>query len=329
MSNQPERNLGMELVRVTEAAALASARWMGRREKESGDGAAVDGMRLMLNAIDMDGVIVIGEGEKDEAPMLYNGEQVGTGNGPALDLAVDPVEGTTLLAKGQPNAIAVIASSPRGTMWNPGPGFYMRKMVVGREAHNAISLEVSVTENLQNVAKALGKRVQDLTVFTLERPRHDKIIEEVIAAGARVSLHHDGDVAGSLMAAFPNESTIDMMITIGGTPEGVITACAIKALGGQFLGRLEPQSVEELKALQEAGLDVDRILTVDDMVSSDDVSFAATGITSPGHVIKGVRYESGSMHTHSIVIRGKSGTIRYIESIHSQEKLKAISAIDY
>ena len=329
MSKEPERNLGMELVRVTETAALASARWMGRRQKEKGDGAAVDGMRLMLNAIDMDGTIIIGEGEKDEAPMLYNGEKVGNRNGPAMDLAVDPVEGTTLLAKGQPNAIAVIAASPAGTMWNPGPGFYMKKMVVGRKARNAISFELSITENLYNVAKALGKRVEDLTVFTLERPRHDKIIEEISTAGARVSLHHDGDVAGSLMAAFPNQSTIDMMITIGGTPEGVITACAIKALGGQFLGQLDPQSVEELKLVQKAGLDVDQILTVDDIVKSDDVFFAATGITSPGHVIKGVRYESDGIHTHSIVIRGKSGTIRYIESIHSLEKLKTISAIDY
>ncbi len=329
MAEQPERNLGMELVRVTEAAALASARWMGRGQKESGDGAAVDGMRLMLNAVDIDGIIVIGEGEKDEAPMLYNGEKVGTGNGPALDIAVDPVEGTTLLAKGQPNAIAVIASAPRGSMWNPGPGFYMRKIVVGREARDAISLEASVTENLHNVADALGKKVRDLTVFTLERPRHNDIIAEISKAGARVSLHHDGDVAGSLMAAFPSMSTIDMMITIGGTPEGVITACAIKALGGQILGRLEPQSVNELKALHEAGLDVDKILTVDDMVRSDDVSFAATGITSPGHLIKGVRYERHGAHTHSVVIRGKSGTIRYIESIHTLEKLHAISAIDY
>jgi fructose-1,6-bisphosphatase II len=328
MNKQPERNLGMELVRVTEAAALAAARWMGRGQKESGDGAAVDAMRLMLDTITMNGVIVIGEGEKDEAPMLFNGEKVGNGSGPAMDVAVDPVEGTTLLAKGKANAIAVIAASPRGSMWNPGPGFYMEKIVVGPEAREAIDLDAPVADNLKNVANALGKDVRDLTVFILERPRNEKIIADVAAAGARVSLHHDGDVAGSLMAACPRGG-IDLMINIGGTPEGVITACAIKAIGGQILGRLAPQSESEKAALAEAGLDTNHILTVDDMVSSDDVFFAATGITSPGQVIEGVQYEKGGSRTYSMVIRGKSGTVRFIESVHRWDKLMEISAIDY
>ena len=327
MSEKPERNLGMELVRVTEAAALAAARWMGRGQKEAGDGAAVDAMRLMLDTVDMDGIIVIGEGEKDEAPMLYSGELVGNGSGPVVDVAVDPVEGTTLLAKGKPNAIAVLGTAPRGTMWNPGPGFYMEKIAVGPEAADAIDLDAPVADNLRNVAKALGKDIKDLTVFILERPRHKEIIAEIAAAGARVSLHHDGDVAGSLMAASPT-SAIDLMINIGGTPEGVISACAIKAMGGQILGRLKPQSVKELEALLEAGLDTKRILAVDDLVSSDDVYFAATGIT-PGQLLNGVRYESGRARTHSMVIRGLSGTIRFIEAIHRWDKLMKISQIDY
>ena len=327
MNRKPERNLGMELVRVTEAAALAAARWMGRGQKESGDGAAVDAMRLMLDTVDMDGIIVIGEGEKDEAPMLYSGEQVGNGDGPAVDVAVDPVEGTSLLATGKPNAIAVLGTAPRGTMWNPGPGFYMEKIAVGPEAANVIDLDAPVTDNLKNVAKALGKEVQDLTVFVLERARHKELIAEIAAAGARVSLHGDGDVAGSLMAATPT-SAIDIMIGTGGTPEGVISACAIKAMGGQILGRLKPQSVTEFETLLEAGLDTKRILTVDDLVTSDDVYFAATGIT-PGQLLNGVRYESGRARTHSMVIRGKSGTIRLIESIHRWDKLMKISQIDY
>ena len=327
MSRKPERNLGMELVRVTEAAALAAARWMGRGQKEAGDGAAVDAMRLILDTIDMDGVIVIGEGEKDDAPMLYSGERVGNGDGPAVDVAVDPVEGTTLLATGKPNAIAVIGTAPRGTMWNPGPGFYMEKIAVGPEAADAIDLDAPVTDNLENVAKALGKEIQDLTVFVLERPRHKELIAEIAAAGARVSLHGDGDVAGSLMAASPTGG-IDIMLGTGDTPEGVISACAIKAMGGQILGRLKPQSVKEFEALLEAGLDTKRILTVDDLVTDDDVYFAATGIT-PGQLLNGVRYESGRARTHSLVIRGRSGTIRFIESIHRWDKLMKISQIDY
>ena len=327
MSKQPERNLGMELVRVTEAAAMSAARWMGRGQKEAGDQAAVDAMRLMLDTIDMDGVIVIGEGEKDEAPMLFNGEKVGNGRGPAMDVAVDPVEGTTLLAKGKPNAIAVIAVAPRGTMWNPGPGFYMEKIAVGPEARDVIDLNAPVADNLKKIAKALGKDVRDLTVFVLERPRHDQLIADIAAVGARVALHQDGDVAGSLMAACIDRG-IDVMWNIGGTPEGVISACAIKALGGQLLGRLCPQKPGEREALLAAGLDTERILTVDDLVSSDDVFFAATGIT-PGQLLNGVQYESGGARTFSMAIRGRSGTIRYIEAVHRWEKLMKISAIDY
>ncbi len=326
MTKKPDRNLGMELARVTEAAAMNAARWMGRRQKESGDQAAVDAMRLMLKTVAMDGIIVIGEGEKDEAPMLYNGEKVGNGNGPEVDVAVDPVEGTTLLAKGQPNAIAVIGVAPRGSMWNPGPGFYMEKIAVGAEAAGVIDLDAPVAVNLQNIAKAKGKNIDDLTVFVLERPRHDKLIAEIAASGARVALYDDGDVAGGLMAAMPDIS-IDVMMNIGGTPEGVITACAIKAVGGQLLGRLLPQSQAEKEAVEAAGLDINRILTVDDLVGSNDVYFAATGITT-GRLLRGVRYQSGGARTYSMVIRGKSGTVRYIESIHQWKKLRAISKVE-
>jgi len=327
MNERPQRNLGMELARVTEAAAMAAGRWMGRGQKEAGDQAAVDAMRLILTTVDMDGVIVIGEGEKDEAPMLYNGERVGNGNGPAMDVAVDPVEGTTLLAKGKPNAISVIAVAPRGTLWNPGPGFYMEKIAVGPAARDAVDLDAPVADNLQRVARALGKQVQDLTVFILERPRHERLIAEIAAAGARVALHQDGDVAGALMAVMP-DTGIDLMINIGGTPEGVIAACAIKALGGQLLGRLAPQKPGEREKLLAAGMDTERIFTVDDLVRSDDVFFAATGIT-PGLLLNGVRYTGDGARTSSVVIRGRSGTIRYIEAIHRWEKLRQISQIDY
>ena len=328
MSEKPQRNLGMDLVRVTEAAAMSAARWMGRNRKEEGDQAAVDAMRLMLSTLDMDGVIVIGEGEKDEAPMLYNGERIGNGQGVAVDVAVDPVEGTNLLAKGKPNAISVIAVAPRGTMWNPGPAFYMEKIAVGPEARDVVDLDAPVEFNLKNVARALGKDVSDLTVFVLERPRHAKIIADIAAAGARVTLHQDGDVAGALMAALPYTG-VDLMINIGGTPEGVIAACAIKPLGGQLLGRLSPQKPSEREAVLAAGMDLHRILTVDDMVKSDDVHFAATGITAPGQMLGGVVYEPGGARTYSLVIRGLSGTIRFIESVHRWDKLMRISGIEY
>ena len=249
----PERNLAFDLVRVTETAALASARWLGRGDKNAGDGAAVDAMRLSFNSLPIRGRVVIGEGEKDEAPMLYNGEEIGTGQGPALDIAVDPVEGTNLLAYGRPNAIAVVGAAPAGSMYDPGPSFYMRKIVVGAAARDAIDLDSPVEENLKKVAAALGKDVNDLVIFVLDKPRHAELIREIRRVGARIQLHTDGDVAGALMAADPR-SEVDMMIGTGGTPEGILAACAIKGMGGAMLARLDPQSEKEKLAILEAGL---------------------------------------------------------------------------
>ncbi len=323
----PQRNLALDLVRVTEAAALAAARWLGKGDKEAGDGAAVDAMRMSFNVIDIDGIVVIGEGEKDQAPMLYNGERVGTGKGPKMDVAVDPVEGTRLLAFGRPNAISVISIAPRGTMFNPGPAFYMKKLVVGPEARNVIDLEAPVEDNLKNIAKALGKDVDDLVVFVLDKPRHQQLIADIRKAGARIQLHTDGDVAGALMAVSP-DSDVDVMMGTGGTPEGVLAATAIKILGGEILARLDPQSEKEKENVLAAGYDINRILNVDELITSDDIFFAATGI-SGGTFLKGVRYTGRGAVTHSMVMRGKTGTIRYIESHHSFEKLMRISSIQY
>ena len=321
------RDLALELVRVTEAAALAAGRWMGRGQKEAGDEAAVHAMRAMLRTVDIDGVVVIGEGEKDEAPMLFNGEVVGNGQGPAVDVAVDPVEGTSLLAHGRPDSIAVIGVAPRGTMWSPGPGFYMNKLVVGHEARKAISLlslAAPVAETLAAIGKAKHKTVADLTVFILDKPRHTKLIADVRAAGARVLMRTDGDVAGALMAATPG-SGVDVLMGIGGTPEGVISACAVRALGGAMLGQLAPQKPDEREALIAAGLDIDRVLTERDLVSSDDVFFAATGITD-GLLMQGVRYIDGASTTHSIVMRGKSRTRRMIQTEYYLDKAKTIGS---
>ncbi len=323
----PQRNLAMDLVRVTEAAALASARWLGKGEKESGDGAAVDAMRLSFNSIDIDGTIIIGEGEKDNAPMLYNGEKVGSGKGPQVDVAVDPVEGTNLLAFGRPNAIAVVGLAPAGSMFNPGPSYYMKKLVVPAPAKDAIELEAPVDYNLKRIARALDKDVDDLVVFVLDKPRHKELIADIRAAGARIQLHTDGDVAGALMAVDPN-SNVDVMMGTGGTPEGVLAACAIKALGGEILTRLDPQLEEEKQALQESGLDLKQILKVDDLVASEDVFFAATGI-SGGTFLSGVRYAGHGASTFSLVLRGRTGTIRRIESFHQWDKLMRFSAIKY
>lgn len=323
----PEHNLGLEMIRVTEAAAMASARWMGLQQKENGDQAAVDAMRLILNTLPMDGKIVIGEGEKDDAPMLYNGERVGSGIGQKMDIAVDPVEGTRLLAFGQPNAIAVIAAAPHRSMWDPNPSFYMEKMVVGPQARDAIDLNLSVKENLNRVAEALEKHVQDLTVFVLEKKRHEQLIAEIIETGARISLHTDGDVAGALMAVVP-WSSVDLLMGTGGAPEGTIAAVAIKALGGQLLERPNPQSDAERKAVLDAGRDLDLILDVDDLISSDDIYFAATGITS-GSLLKGVEFDANGARTYSMMVRGKTGTVRYIEAIHHWDRLLKISQIDY
>ena len=313
----PERNLAFDLVRVTEAAALASARWLGRGDKNAGDGAAVDAMRLSFNSLPIAGKVVIGEGEKDEAPMLYNGEIIGMGNGPSLDIAVDPVEGTNLLAYGRPNAIAVVGAAPGGSMYNPGPSFYMQKLVVGQAARDVIDLDAPVHVNLRLIAKALGKDTNDLVVFVLDKPRHQKLIQEIRAVGARIQLHTDGDVAGALMAV-DQRSEVDVMMGTGGTPEGVLA----------MLARLDPQSEAEKAAIQEAGIDLAQILDADTLVQGDDVFFAATGI-SGGTFLRGVQFSGQGAVTHSMIIRSKTGTMRYIESHHNWNKLMQISSIKY
>lgn len=323
----PQRNLALDLVRVTEAAALASSRWMGKGDKEGGDLAAVEAMRLSFNAIDIRGVVVIGEGEKDDAPMLYNGEQLGTGNGPAMDVAVDPVEGTRLLAFGRPNAIAVVALAPRGTMFDPGPGFYMQKIAVPAQARDHLDLTAPVEVNLKQIANALGKSVDDLVVFVLDKPRHKSLIQEIRRAGARIQLHTDGDVAGALMAVSP-EGDVDVMMGTGGTPEGVLAAAAIIAVGGEMHCRLDPQSDQEKENLVRAGYDLHRILTVKELIQSEDVFFAATGI-SGGTFLQGVSFTGQGALTRSVVMRGRTGTLRRIESLHSFDKLMRISAIKY
>ena len=327
MVEAPEKNLALDIVRITEAAALASARWLGRGDKEAGDGAAVDAMRISFATLHIDGLVIIGEGEKDNAPMLANGEKVGMGVGPCLDVAVDPVEGTSLLAYGRPNAISVVGVAAKGSMFNPGPSYYMQKLVVSREARDVVDLDAPVKVNLANVAKAMGKSVQDLVVFVLDKPRHEKLISEIRQAGARIQLHTDGDVAGSLMAVDPR-SEVDIMMGTGGTPEGVLAACAIKGMGGQILARLDPQSYVEKEAINEAGVDVREVLTVNDLVRSDDCFFAATGI-SGGDFLRGVRYSSKYAVTHSLVLRGKTGTFRYVESYHNMDRLSKFSAVRY
>jgi fructose-1,6-bisphosphatase II len=323
----PTSNLGLDLVRVTEAAALASARWLGRGSKENGDKAAVDAMRLSFNALNIKGRIIIGEGEKDEAPMLYNGENVGTGQGPALDIAVDPVEGTNLLAYGRPNAISVVGAAPAGAMYNPGPSYYMQKLVVPGPAASVVDLDAPVEENLRKVARALGKDVDDLVVFVLDKPRHQRLIQSIRAVGARIQLHTDGDVSGALMAVDPR-SEVDVMMGTGGTPEGVLSACAIKGMGGQILARLDPQSYVEKEAIQNAGVDIREILTTDTLVRTDDVVFAATGI-SGGTFLPGVQYTGNGAITHSMVIRAKTGSLRYIEAHHNWDRLMRFSSVKY
>lgn len=323
----PERNLALDLVRVTEAAALASARWLGKGNTDAGDGAAVDAMRSTFNHLPISGRIIIGEGEKDNAPMLYNGEQVGAGGEQSFDIAVDPVEGTKLLAYGRPNAISVIGACPAGTMYNPGPSFYMQKLVVPPEARNAVDIDAPVEDNLRSIARALGKDVDDLVVFVLDKPRHEKLIRKIREAGARIQLHTDGDVAGALMAVDPR-SEVDVMMGTGGTPEGVLAACAIKGIGGQMYARLDPQSYMEREALQEAGIDARQILTADTLIRSDEVFFAATGI-SGGTFLRGVQYTGMGAVTCSMVIRGKTGSIRYIESIQNLRKLMEFSSVKY
>jgi fructose-1,6-bisphosphatase II len=318
----PDRNLALELVRVTESAAMAAAAWVGRGEKEKADGAAVDAMRVMLATVEMTGTVVIGEGEKDEAPMLYNGEVVGSGHGPEVDVAVDPLEGTRLTALGQPNAIAVIAVAERGTMFFPGAAVYMDKIAVGPEAADVISIDATPTENVQAVAKAKGMDVRDVTVVVLERDRHEDLIGELRQAGARVNLIRDGDVAPS-MAAAQAFLGVDMLMGVGGTPEGVISAAAIKCLGGALQGRLWPRDDAERQQLVDAGFDVDKVLTHDDLVSGDEDVVAATGVTS-GALLRGVRTSSVGIETESIVMRSRSGTVRRIAAYHPLAKLPTL-----
>ncbi|MBX7250747.1 MAG: class II fructose-bisphosphatase [Candidatus Promineofilum sp.] len=327
MSEQPERNLGLDLARATEAAALAAARWVGRGQKNEGDGAAVNALRLLLGTVRMDGIVVIGEGEKDEAPMLFNGERVGNGHGPAVDVAVDPVEGTNLLAKGRPNSIAVVAVAPRGTMFNPGPAFYMDKLIVGPEAAGKVDLEAPVAETLAIIARAKGLRIDEVTVVILDRPRNQARIQAIRDVGARIRLITDGDVAPSLMAALPGTG-IDAVMGIGGTPEGVITACAMHGLGGEIQGCLAPQSDAERARIEAAGIAIGRKLTLAELAAGDDHFFAATGITQ-GDFLRGVRYTATGAITHSLVTRSRSGTWRTIEAHHRWDKLNGISAVEY
>jgi fructose-1,6-bisphosphatase II len=324
---KPDRNLALDLARVTEAAALASARWLGLGNKESGDKAAVDAMRISFDAMAIRGKVVIGEGEKDKAPMLYNGETVGSGSGPEMDIAVDPVEGTRLLAQGRPNAIAVVSMAPKGSMYDPGPAFYMNKLVVPAEAAGRVSINDPIADILRAVARCKGKEVKDLVVFVLDKKRHAQLVADIRAAGARIQLHTDGDVAGALMAVIPGTG-IDLMLGTGGTPEGVLAATAVRVLGGEMQGRLDPQSEAEKEQVAAAGRDTAQILKMNDLIASEDIFFAATGITD-GVFLKGVEFSGKGATTSSLVMRGLTGTVRTIESQHRLDKLMKISSINY
>ncbi|HXZ57151.1 MAG TPA: class II fructose-bisphosphatase [Gaiellaceae bacterium] len=325
--NLPDRNLALELVRVTEAAAMGAGRWIGRGDKEGADQAAVDGMRAMLGTVSMAGVVVIGEGEKDEAPMLFNGEEVGEGTGPEVDVAVDPLEGTRLTAKGQPNAIAVIAVAERGTMFFPAAAVYMDKIACGPESIEAVDIEAPPRENVERVARAKGKKPSEVSVVVLERDRHEGLVEALREVGAKVLLIPDGDVAPAIAAAQPSTG-VDMLMGIGGTPEGVIAAAALKCVGGGVLGKLWPRDDDERQQIVDAGLDPDRVLTTDDLVSGDDVFVAATGVTT-GALLRGVRYTPEGAVTDSIVMRSRSGTVRRIEATHAFDKLERFSGREY
>ncbi|MER5909158.1 class II fructose-bisphosphatase [Streptomyces sp. NPDC001982] len=326
-SEAPDRNLALELVRVTEAAAMAAGRWVGRGDKIGADGAAVRAMRTLVSTVSMNGVVVIGEGEKDEAPMLFNGERVGDGTGAEVDIAVDPIDGTTLTAKGMPNAIAVLAAAERGAMFDPSAVFYMDKLVTGPEAADFVDIDAPVSVNIRRVAKAKRSTPEDVTVCILDRPRHEGIIKEVREAGARIKLISDGDVAGSILAL--REGTgIDLLLGVGGTPEGIISACAVKCLGGTIQGKLWPKDDAERGRAIDAGHDLDRVLTTEDLVTGENVFFVATGITD-GELLRGVRYRSETATTDSIVMRSRSGTVRRIDSEHRLSKLRAYSAIDF
>ncbi len=324
---EPTRNLALELVRVTEAGALSAGRFMGRGDKEAADAAAVSAMRFVLQTVGMDGIIVIGEGEKDNAPMLYNGEHVGNGAPPAMDVAVDPIDGTRPLAFGRTNSLATVAIAPRGAMFDPGPFVYMNKLAVGPEAKGKIDIEKSITENLKAIARAKHKDVEDLTTIILDRPRHTEMIAEIRSVGARIRILPDGDVAAALMTAQP-DSGVDVLIGIGGTPEGVLAACALRAMGGEIQGKLYARDDAELQRGRDAGYDFDRILTMDDLVASEEVFFAATGITD-GELLNGVRYFGHGARTDSLVVRGETGTVRRIMATHSLDKLETLSKVKY
>jgi fructose-1,6-bisphosphatase II len=323
----PDRNIAMELVRTTEAAALASARWMGRGDKNGADGAAVDAMRMMMDTVDMDGIVVIGEGEKDEAPMLFNGEHVGNGRGPQVDVAVDPLEGTRLLALGRPNAVSVVGVAPRGTMYNPHDIFDMEKIAVGQEAKGQIDLSAPLKWNIERVAKAKSLAMEDLTVVILDRDRNTAIADLVREAGARIRFITDGDVAGALMTGLPGTG-IDMLVGIGGSPEGVLAACALKAIDGDIQCRLWPRHDDDRRVAAERGLDLTQVLTIDDLVRSDDVFFAVSGVTS-GDLLQGVEYVSGGATSESLVMRSRSGTVRRIQTEHHWRKLGDLSGDRY
>ena len=325
--SKPDRNLALELVRVTEAAALAAARWVGKGEKESADQAAVDAMRLLLETVPMDGTVVIGEGEKDEAPMLYNGEQIGDGSPPRVDIAVDPLEGTTLTARGMPSALAVIALAERGTMFDPGPCVYMEKIAGGPEVADVLSLDRPLGEVIASVAERKGKPVGDVTIIMLDRPRHEDGVRQIREVGARVRFISDGDVSAALFAV-TDEGGVDLLWGIGGTPEGVLSAAAIKCLGGQLLGRLWPRDDDERRAAVDAGYDLDEVLDVDRLVAGDDVFFAATGVTD-GELLQGVRYTRGKARTESLVMRSRSGTVRRVSATHDQAKLREVTGGRY
>jgi len=322
-----ERNLGMDLVRCTEAAALRAARLMGRGDKNAADQAAVDAMRFALDAVPMDGVVVIGEGEKDEAPMLYIGEKVGTGDPPAVDVAVDPVEGTTLLAEGMPGAIAVVAVAEQGSLYHWSGIAYMDKLAVGPQARGAIDINAPVAENIRNVARALKKEVEDITVVVLDRPRHKELIRQIRETGARIKLILHGDVSAGIMTAI-EDPPADILMGIGGAPEAVITACAMKCLGGEIQCKLWPRNDDERALAAANSIDLERVYRTSDLVRSENVFFAATGITD-GEFLRGVRYFSGGAHTYSVVMRAVSGTVRFIESRHDWTKLMRISGVDY
>ncbi|OFJ55051.1 class II fructose-bisphosphatase [Mycolicibacterium grossiae] len=323
----PDRNLALELVRVTEAGAMAAGRWVGRGDKEGGDGAAVDAMRELVNSVSMRGVVVIGEGEKDNAPMLYNGEEVGNGDGPECDFAVDPVDGTTLMSKGMPNAISVLAVAERGAMFDPSAVFYMHKIAVGPDAADVIDINAPIAENIRKVAKVKNSSVRDLTVCILDRPRHAQLMADVREAGARIRLISDGDVAGAISACRPNSGT-DLLVGIGGTPEGIIAAAAIRCMGGAIQAKLAPTDDAERQKAIDRGYDLDQVLTTEDLVSGENVFFSATGVTD-GDLLKGVQYSGGGCTTQSIVMRSKSGTVRMVEAYHRLSKLNEYSAVDF